>query len=111
MDNSPPFNSFLSKSLHQYEQDEVEEGEKESTGLLSNSATTTITNARSNMGKERRNVNRSMVHSLYESPKVVLSQSQRRQSSVPASPTVRDEGAYFSSNVAPLCAAAFSFTL
>lgn len=95
MDNSPPFNSFLSKSLHQYEQDEVEEGEKESTGLLSNSATTTTTNARSNMGKERRNVNRSMVHSLYESPKVALSQSQRRQSSVPASPTVCDEGAYF----------------
>ncbi|KFH70173.1 hypothetical protein MVEG_04975 [Podila verticillata NRRL 6337] len=92
MDNSPPFNSFLSKSLHHYEQDEVEEGEKESTGLLSNNATTTTTNARSSMGKERRNVNRSMVHSVYESPKVVLPQSLRRQSSVPASPIVRNEG-------------------
>lgn len=96
MDNSPPFNSFLGKSLHQYEQDEVEEGEKESTGLLSSSTTAiTATNARSNMGKERRNVNRSMVHSLYESPKVALSHPQRRQSSVPGSPTVREQGAYF----------------
>ncbi|KAF9307301.1 hypothetical protein BGZ74_007111 [Mortierella antarctica] len=93
MDNSPPFSSFLGKSLHQYEQDEVEEGEKESTGLLSSSTTAiTATNARSNMGKERRNVNRSMVHSLYESPKVALSHPQRRQSSVPGSPTVREQG-------------------
>ncbi|KAF9319923.1 hypothetical protein BG003_007768 [Podila horticola] len=92
MNNSPPFNSFLSKSLHQYEQDEVEEGE-ESTGLLNNSTTTiTTTDARSTNGKERRNVNRSMVQSLYESPKVALSHSQRRQSSVPGSPTVREKG-------------------
>ncbi|KAG0100096.1 hypothetical protein BGZ93_004252 [Podila epicladia] len=93
MDNPPPFNSFLGKSLHQYEQDEVEEGEKESTGLLSSGMTPiTATNARSNMGKERRNANRSMVHSLYESPKVAPSHSQRRQSSVPGSPTVREQG-------------------
>ncbi|KAG0039082.1 hypothetical protein BGZ82_009780 [Podila clonocystis] len=93
MDNSPPFNSFLSKSLHQYEHDEVEEGEKESTGLLSSNTTAiAATKARSNLGKERRNVNRSMVHSLYESPKVALSHSQRRQSSVPGSPTVREQG-------------------
>lgn len=98
MNNSPPFNSFLSKSLHQYEQDEVEEGE-ESTGLLNNSTTTiTTTDARSTNGKERRNVNRSMVQSLYESPKVALSHSQRRQSSVPGSPTVREKGAYSASS-------------
>ncbi|KAF9353220.1 hypothetical protein BGX26_009008 [Mortierella sp. AD094] len=80
--------------------DHDDDGSKEHTGLLSRSRLSKDGGQddipRSNTNTGRRDGNRSMVHSLYASPKEPV--SQRRQASVPGSPTTGRHG----SGVSPL---------
>ncbi|KAF9334695.1 hypothetical protein BGZ91_010755 [Linnemannia elongata] len=98
MSNS--FNGVRLGSDHQFdddnhlEDDHDDDGSKEHTQLLQQDGSDTL------RASNRRNGNRSMVHSLYASPKHAV--SQRRQASVPGSPIHDDPHSSSSRGAAPL---------